>query len=371
MNRSKIWFFMTWIFTGSCLLLFLSGCKEQKVEEAAPVVRPVKTIIVGDSETGVRTYPGMVQAADRVELSFRVGGPLIEIPVREGERVRKGRLLARIDPRDYQIALDRAKAEFARAESDYKRYQKLYETDAVPLADLELRQAQRDVAKSNLDNARADLNDTYLKAPFTGEIGERYFEIGEDLRPKQRVLSLHGTKMVEIIVNVPETGKARFDSEWIETLKIIARFTFAPDRAFDLTLTEFSASADPRTQTYRATFQMPQPEGVNIQPGMTADVVLSGLPSGTSPSTRGFIIPAVAVFAGDDGAQNVWVVNETDMTVHRTGVKAGTVTGTADITILSGLSAGDRIVVAGVTTLREGMKVSLLEDHFAVEGGRK
>ena len=165
----------------SVLFIIMESCGDGEVEKKEPVTRPVKTMIVGGGVSGVRSLPGSVQAANRVEMSFRVGGPLIDFPVKEGEKVNKGKLLARIDPRDYQIAVDKAKAEFAKADADYKRYQQLYEKEAVALADLELRQAQRDVAKANLDNADANLKDTSLYAPFKGEIGETYFEKGEDI----------------------------------------------------------------------------------------------------------------------------------------------------------------------------------------------
>ena len=343
------------------LLLFLVGCGGEKVEEAKQISRPVKTMVVGGSAGGVRSYPGTVQAADRVELSFRVGGPLTEFPIKEGQKVKKGQLLARIDPRDYQIALDKAKAEFAKTEADYNRYQKLYEKEAVPLSDLELRQAQRDVAKSQLDDAQASLNDTYLRAPFEGEIGDKYTETGENVKPKEPVLGLHGTDVIEIVVNVPEADKSRYDAEIVEKRKVTAKFAFAPDREFNLTFTEYSTSADPRTLTYEATLSMPQPDGVNIHPGMTAEVRVYSLQSESSPSISDFAIPAIAVLAGDDDKQFVWVVNQDKMTIHRTEVQVGPVTGASEVTILSGLSPGDRIVIAGVTTLREGMEITLME----------
>jgi RND family efflux transporter MFP subunit len=351
------------------LIVVLVSCSEKKVEKTVEMVKPVKTIIVGQGVAGIRTYPGTVQAADRGELSFRVGGPLISFPVKEGQKVQKGELLARIDPRDYKIVLSKAEAEYSKADADYNRYQQLYEKEAVSLADLELRQAQRDVAQSNLDNAKADLSDTYLRAPFKGEIGEKYYETGEDIQPKVPVLGLHGVDVIEIVVNVPENDKANFDPQNIKLRPIRARFAFATDQEYDLTPSEFSSSADSRTQTYKATFSMAQPEGVNIQPGMTAEVLLYPQPSEGGKAVTKFVIPAVAVFARDDEVQYVWVVEPSDMTIHRVEVETGVVTGTSDITVTAGLSAGERIVVAGVSTLRDSMRVSLMEEHFNIQGG--
>ena len=358
-----------WMF--SAFFMVMVGCGGEEIEKSEPVIRPVKTMVVGAGASGMRSLPGTVQAANRVEMSFRVGGPLIDFQIKEGEKVKKGQLLARIDPRDFQIAVDKAKAEFAKADADYQRYQQLYEKEAVPLADFELRQAERDVAKSNLDNANADLKDTYLRAPFEGEIGETYYEKGEDVKPKEPVLGLHGTDVVEIVVDVPEAFKARFDPELAKQRKITAKFSFAANREFDLILSEFSAAADPRTQTYKATLSMPQPDGVNIQPGMTAEVIAYARQSEVSQVQSEFLVPAVAVLTGDDESTYIWVVDQTEMIVQRKKVAIGSVSGTANVTILDGLSAGDRIVIAGVTTLRDSMKVSYLEDHYNIDGGSK
>jgi multidrug efflux pump subunit AcrA (membrane-fusion protein) len=102
---------------------------------------------------------------------------------------------------------------------------------------------------------------------------------------------------------------------------------------------------------------------------MTAEVLLYPLPSEGGKAATKFVIPAVAVFARDDEAQYVWVVEPSDMTIHRVEVETGVVTGTSDITVTAGLSAGERIVVAGVSTLRDSMRVSLMEEHFNIQGG--
>jgi RND family efflux transporter MFP subunit len=337
----------------------LSSCGSEKVQEAAPVVRPVKTVVVGGLTGGEVTYPGTVQAAQRMEMSFRVDGPLIELSVREGEQVAKGQVLARIDPRDYQIAVDKARAEFTRAEAELKRYQTLYERDAVPLADLELRQSQRDVARAQLDDAELNRDYTYLRAPFAGQIGERYVENFEEVQAKQAVLSLHDVSGLEVVLDVPEAYRAQFNPDHPQVTLTVS-FPVAEGREFEATLKEFSASADARTQTYKATLTLPRPEGVSIQPGMTAEVHarVSGERAATAAE---FVVPSIALFAGDAGEQIVWVVDPADNTVHRREVQAGEVTGEGSIRITSGLSAGERIVVTGVNQLREGQEVRVTD----------
>jgi RND family efflux transporter MFP subunit len=343
------------IVTGS--LTHLLGCGGGELEEAPPLARPVKTMVLGGGPEGRRGFPGTVLAGERVVLSFRVGGPVIELKVVEGQGVRKGQVLARIDPRDYLIALDEAKAAFIKAEADYKRYQRLYEQNAVPLADLEFRRAQRDVAKARQDEAETNLGYTYMRAPFSGRIGERYIEQFEEVRSNQQILTLNNVSMVDITLDVPEQLMSTASEDDLEA---VATFESAPGIEYPLTVKEVSAQADPQTRTFKVTLTMPQPEEVRLLPGMTGNVILRLLASEGGGGDR-FIVPAAAVFYGDDSVPHVWVVDEDQMTVHARVVEIGAVTGVGNIWLLGGVQTGERIAAAGVSRLREDMKIRLME----------
>jgi RND family efflux transporter MFP subunit len=341
--------------------IWLSGCGGAEEQEAVPVVRPVKTLVVGSTFSGERTFPGTVQAKERVNLSFRVSGSLVELPVREGMRVKRGQLLGRIDPRDFQIALDEAKASFKKSESDYKRYQKLYEQEAVPLADLELRRAQRDVAQARMDEAQANLDYTYLKAPFAGTVGDRLVENFEEVTAKQAVVTLHDASTVEIVIDVPEQIMASIRQSNL-SVETFASFEAAPDMKYPLELREASTTADPKTRTYRVTMMMPQPEEIDVLPGMTANVIAHTTLTETEEAKVRYVIPAGAVATADDGSMFVWVVNPQDRTVHSQEIEVGSVAGQGGIVVESGINSGDRIVVAGVSHLREGEEVRPMND---------
>jgi RND family efflux transporter MFP subunit len=352
----KLRFFVLLVIaTGSLTHLF--GCGGGEVEEAPPVVRPVKTMVLGGGPEGRRGFPGTVLAGERVVLSFRVGGPVIELKVVEGQQVRKGQVLARIDPLDYRIALDEAKAAFIKAEADYKRYQRLYEQNAVPLADLEFRRAQRDVAKARKDEAETNLDYTNMRAPFSGRIGERYIDQFEEVRSNQQIVTLNNVSMVDIVLDVPEQlmATARGDD-----LEAVATFEAAPGIEYPLTVKEVGVQADPQTRTYKVTLTMPQPEEVRLLTGMTGNVTLRFLGSKAGEENR-FIVPGAAVFYGDDGTPHVWVVDEDQMTVHARVVEVGAVTGVGNIWLLAGVETGERIATAGVSRLHEEMKIHLME----------
>ncbi|UCE03007.1 MAG: efflux RND transporter periplasmic adaptor subunit, partial [Candidatus Latescibacterota bacterium] len=340
--------------------LLIGGCGGEEPEESASVVRPVKTLVI---QSGLRTsvsFPGTVQGAQRMMVSFRVRGRLIEFPVDEGQNLTQGTLIARLDPRDYEIAVDEARAQFTRAEADFQRYQRLYEREAVPLSQLDARRAQRDVTKAKLDEAEKNLSYTWLYAPFDGEVGQKLVQNFEVVQAQQGILDFHGVEALEIVINLPEAYRAMFQTVGVVNVAMRASFDFAPGREYELTLKEVSASADPATRTYRTTFAMPQPEGVTVRPGMTATVRLVVDTSEQEIDVdEPIVIPATAVAESDAGGFHVWVVDPNELTVHKRVVQVGRVTGEADIEIIEGLEHGERIAVAAVSHLREGMKIRL------------
>lgn len=337
----------------------LFACRAEEVVEHEPVARPVKTMIVGRGARESLTFPGTVQAGDRAELSFRVAGPLVELPVNEGDDVRRGQLLARIDPRDFEIALAQARAAYEQAEADYARYKNLYERNAVPLAQFEFRRAARDVAAASYDQAQANLRDTALTAPFHGHVGRKHVQNFEDVVARQPILTLQGLNVVEIVIDVPESIMATFEAT---NPRFTASFAAAPSSAFELRLKEATTEADVQTQTFQVTFSMPQPNEIRVLPGMTAEVGIDAGASGEAP-TAGvvLVIPAEAVFASSSGEPRVWVVDRDSLTVHSRAVRVGEVTGESSIRILEGLRDGETIAVAAVHQLQEGSKIRLME----------
>jgi RND family efflux transporter MFP subunit len=118
---------------------------------------------------------------------------------------------------------------------------------------------------------------------------------------------------------------------------------------------EFAAQADPLTQTYQVVFVMPAPTGVRILPGMTATVIFDL--SEAVMADAALSIPAVAVFADNEGKPGVWVVDAKTMKVQRRPVTTGELSGSENILIKAGLNLGETIAVSGVSTLREGQTV--------------
>lgn len=350
--------FKTVLLISVSLLLFSCSEKEEVKKE---VTRPIKVHKVSRGGSGEFSFPGVVNAGKNVVLSFRVSGRLMQLPVMEGDNVKKGQLLARLDPKDYQLNVTQAKAQSVKAEADYERYQTLYEKDAVPMADLDLKRAQRDVAKSKLDEAEKNLAYTYLRAPFSGVIGSRLVENFMDVRAQESIIDLNNVTDVEIIINVSE-NIIRGINAGIK-VDAFAIFENAPGVRFPLSRKEVSNRADQVTQTFKVTLQMPQPEKFNVLPGMTCEVIVqteSVQDVGVEFTTT---VPASSVLSNSDGSSYVWIIDKKDMSVSKRVVKIGSLSGSEDINIENGLDGGELIAIAGIKKLKEGMIVRLWDEQ--------
>ncbi len=329
-------------------------------------VRPLKTMVVETAfASGARNYPGKVKATQTVDLAFQVSGQLIEFPVKKGDEVEQGQLLARLDPRDYESALQAKEGLLTKAQSDYEKLQDLLERGSAGRQEVVDAKAAFDVAESEARIARKALEDTYLRAPFSGVIANTYVENFQNVMAKQRILSLQDVTSVEIEVSVPESRVVE-SKQKKGRYRFVATFDYLPGREFDVELKEFSTEADPLTQTYTATFVMPAPEDVVILPGMTA-TIREYPKEGAPEADASFAVPIDAVAVDGLGQYYVWIIRQADggtMTAHRQDVSVGEMA-EDEVAVTDGLSRGDRIATAGVNVLQEGQRVRLMESRRA------
>jgi len=343
------------------LSLLISGCGPDEVVERAEVARPVKIITVGLA-TGDETLkiPGSVHAAQSAELGFEVAGRMSERLVEEGQVVTAGQVVAKLDPRDYQVRRDRARASRDTAKADYDRYSKAFAANAVTEQQVTRSKGQYEVKQADLDVAQKALNDTELRAPFGGRIARRLVDDFANVNAKQAVMVLQDESSLELRVDVSERDWAQGDSSVPRdqlTKMINPRVQVASlgERQFPGYLKELSASADPVTRTYRVTFGFESPADANVSPGMTGSVIVDRYKRNIS-GAAGLAVPSNIVTADADGNPFVWVVDATSMRVSKRPVELGELAG-ANVSILSGLSTGDRVVASGVNSVTENMLV--------------
>lgn len=346
-------------------LTLLAAC-EQQVEERAPVVRPVRIMTIG-ADGGGRSlsYSGQIRAGETAELGFEVSGRIIELPVMEGQNVQRGDMLARLDPADFQTSLNQAQAKYRQARTTYERYKEIVEQGAVSRQDLDVRKRNFEVAQANLATAQKAFDDTRLIAPFSGSIGRRLVDNFVNVQAKEPVLILQDMSRLEVVITVSEQDWSRADpnlskEERTALIRPVVTLSTFPDRKFPAEITEIATVADPVTRTFEVIAAMDNPPDTMILPGMTANVTISSAEGGTSAGEDTAVaIPATAVLGDEQGNSTVWKINPASMTVSRTVIQLGDLTG-ANIRVLSGLQEGDRIATSGVHNLREGMQVSEL-----------
>ncbi len=353
------------IFAAAVAAVFLMD-RTPEEEEEAPVVRPLKTMVIESSFAAKgKTYPGKVSAGQQVNMAFEVPGLIVERAVNRGDNVSQGQVLMRLDPRDFENDYNSALAERDRARAQLERMEQAARSNAVSKQEVDDARAAFDQAAAAVDTRKKALEDTKLSAKFDGVIGDTFVQQFQNVQAKQQVLSLIDISTIEIDVSVSEGDVARARPENRDKIDLVATFDFFPGEVFPVKIAEVTTEADPVTQTYTITVAMDRPEDKNILPGMTATVTARIPRELLREGEDGFPVPLDAVPVDGLGQYYVWKLKETgegSYTVHRADVEVGEVDGD-DIVVVGGLAKGDRIALAGVHVLTEGREVRLLESR--------
>jgi RND family efflux transporter MFP subunit len=343
------------------LFFTLAACGGPTAPEPPPV-RPVKLLTLGEGAAGTLEYPGQIRAAQRAEMAFEVPGRIVEFPVKEGTRVKARQILARLDPRDYENELAKARTNAAKGKADYDRYQSLFEKGVSPQKELERYRTFYENTQATLRTATKAVEDTVLRAPFDGVMAQKLVQDFANVQAKQPVLVLEDDSSLQIDVAVPERDFARIrPGASLEERNARARprviVSGIPGREFPARLSEFTTTADPVTRTYKATFAFEHPSDVNVLPGMTARVQLE---TGGGESGGPLLVPVQAVADDAGSTPYVWTVDPKSMQVSKAPVEVGALTGSW-IEIRSGLAPGQTLAVSGVHQLHDGMVVRPFE----------
>ncbi len=335
-----------------------TSCGNEQVRE--PAVRPVKLITLsGASHLQVTRYPAMLDAAQSSDLSFQVGGLIADLAVSDSQEVQKGDVIARLDQRDFQSQVTSARVQFENAEKEYQRAVRLSQEDAIARSVLDQRKSQRDVARTQLDTAEKALEDTVIRAPFTGLIAETPVNARDMVSAGQIVATLIGTEnlagagIAEATINMPAAVIARVQEA--ESRRAFVILDVAPDNRIEATFKKASLLADSATQTYSVTFTFDPPNDLVILPGMQATLELSESRGTTDSQSLRISVPLSAILS-DGTARYVWIVNQDSMTVSKREVTVADGIGESAL-VTEGLAPGETIATAGASFLAEGMQV--------------
>ena len=349
------------------LSLFLSACgdEEQQVQEDAP--KPVKYATVshaGGAEE--RTFNGTAQSGAETNLSFRANGLILKLMPKVGDRVSQGQLLARLDQKDVLLSYEQAKAglqnakiQLETATSSLERTKQLYQSNNASLGDYEQAksgfanaQSTYETAKKSLDLQASQLEYTLIKAPTDGVVTAVNAEVNEFAQAGSPVIVMSsGEDDIEINVGVPE----KYITQLHRGDDVNISFPSLKGSAFAGTITEVGFSAGGGS-TFPVTVKVLEPSG-DIRPGMPADV---NFRFGDANEEAVLVVPVKAVGEGPDGNFVFVLKDEEGITAHKTLIEIGPLTAEG-FKVVSGVNDGDLVAIAGLRSLYDGMKVSLLD----------
>jgi RND family efflux transporter MFP subunit len=354
--------------------VLISCSQDKSAEPPAAKPTPIKTGKVRHvQEREFVSVSGTVTSPDDpVPVSFLVSGKVIEAGPREGDYVKKGQLLAAIDPVDYKLSLHAASAQagqakvaLARSKDEYSRMKFLYESRSLAQNDFEKYRAAWLSAKEQVDQAIANqklaqkrLTDASLYAPTDGFISKRSIEPGQTASSGNPVFEIVKLDPVEINVGVPETDihLVRVGQSAAVTIPAL------PAESFEGKVRVINVSADPNTRTFMTRILVPNPAHI-LRVGMVAEARIEG-----DRTIELMTLPAETILRDPQGATIVFVYYPEQQRVYAKRVERGAVYG-REIAIQSGLSGDENIVIAGQAKLRDGTTVSLV-DETAPEGSQ-
>ncbi len=353
---------LAYLLYSAFLVVFITGCGSEEAPKKE-MIRPVKAMIVGSiSDLAGQGYPAVTKPLQESEISFRVGGPLLKMNVVEGTHVNKGELVAEIDPRDYILAEQSARARYEQTKAEAERYERLWQKGSVAKNDYDRKYANYLQAKAKWEEAKNNLNDTRLYAPFSGFYGPKLVDVGTEVKPKQPVTTSADLERLEVVTTIPEKLAVRFKN--FDSYEVI--FDIYPDMVFKATLKDMGKVPTPEgfTLTLYLTHKN-NPDDLNqpkITAGMSCRVNIRF--KDMENSMNELIVPTAAVFEGEtDNTPSVWILEGDGeiRTVKKQHVQLGGFEGKDYIKIAGGLKSGQQIVAAGSKRLVEGQKVKILD----------
>ncbi|MEM6657744.1 MAG: efflux RND transporter periplasmic adaptor subunit [Pseudomonadota bacterium] len=318
---------------------------------AQDTAKPVKLMVVHETAPGFsRQFFGRIAARQTVDLAFQVAGQILEMPVTEGFVIPKGELIAQLDREPFQRRYDRAVLQKDQADRTLARLSRLRGTAASQVAvdDAETAAQLADIA---VRDALYDLEQATLSAPFDALVSSRAVESFTTISAGAPIVRIHDMSELRIEVDVPEILFQRSGQE--DDITITAKFPVS-DEVFPLEIREFDAESSSVGQTFRIQFGLTPPEGLQILPGSSVTVNVQ-----VQDNRTGIVVPATAIVADAQGALGVMVfspVGADEGTVRRIPVTVEP-TQSGGVRVLTGLSDGDEIVVAGGSVLVDGQTV--------------
>lgn len=336
------------VFVFAFALIFVTSCSSSKNDNREHE-KLVKTSVAEElSSIKEKSFPAIIEEAEEVKLAFRVAGPIYKIHVKEGQYVKKGRLIAEMDSRDYVVQKSAAEAQALQLKSEFERVEELKNRNSVSENDYEKMKAGKEMAEAKYKNTVDQLNDTKLYAPFSGYITEVMFKNGELVNHGTPIVSLVDVTLLKVEIDVPASMYIKKDA--ITNIKCTQENI--QNETFPLTLYSNSIKAN-NNGLYKLYLYHTPKSGSKLAPGMNVSVNISF----EAYEKTILSIPVTAIFE-KEGNSFVWVVDNN--VVKSRQIETNNLIANGHIGITHGLKSGEQVVTAGLHLLIENETVRVV-----------
>lgn len=334
-------------------MTILGGCKEKKTNGVSNqhISREinVETMLVENQAKNFQlAYNGIVIPSVEVPLSFLLPGTVVKLNADLGDFVKKGQVLAELDPTTYESAYQSALALQSQAQDAYNRLKKVH--DKGSLSEIQWVEMKSKLQQANASAAIANKNvvNCTIKAPFDGVIGSKNTESGSNIIPSLSIFNLVTITDVYVRVSVPGNEINRIKKNQIASVSIPA----LGSTAYQGKVEKIGVLANRLSKTYEVKVRVHNPD-LKIKPGMVCDLELS-----IEDQEAILSIPYKAVIKDKDGFNYVFLSNPQTSTAIKKRVQLGRFINN-QVEVVSGLSRGDILVVSGQHKIENGSKLSI------------
>ncbi|HKE95241.1 MAG TPA: efflux RND transporter periplasmic adaptor subunit [Povalibacter sp.] len=295
---------------------------------------------------------GTARANEAIDVTAKLSNRVTAIHFREGQQVRAGDVLVDFDSEQARANLEGAEAALRDSRSQFNRSRELFATHALSESQLDQVQATLSVNEARVAVARAQLNDTMIRAPFAGRVGLRNISVGSYVSPDTVITTLDDTSVIKLDFSVPEV----FLAQLREGMEITGRTTAYADESFNGRVSGIDNRLDPVSRAVTVRARIDNRDG-RLKPGMLMAVKLM------RADTPALLIPEQSLVP-EGNRQFVFAVR--DDKANRIEVQTGR-RRPGEVEIVKGLAAGDVVIVEGTQKVRDGSAVKVIADE-RVEG---
>ncbi|EGR3261952.1 efflux RND transporter periplasmic adaptor subunit [Vibrio parahaemolyticus] len=330
------------------LSTLLTGCNKAISEPAEPLIKPVKLLAVKDlTVDDSDAFLARIDATYRAQLSFQVSGEVEKLLVRMGQGVEKGEVLATLDPKDLQLALDAAQAQYALAKTQWERAKSLYSKKLISTDSYDQKETQYKAALASFEQAKTDLSYTKIQAPFDGVVSYTYVKPYQVVGEKQEILNLIDNTTLDVSFTLPVSYAESVSLSALKNAEMWVTMDSEPSKRIPGKFKEISTQPNIDTNSYEAIVTITRPTDRNLLTGMTGQVHIA-----KQNKSNAMTLPTSAWVNKQESQGEVWVMDSSTQQVSKVTLSLN-----ESGAIESGLDNNDYVVIAGVGRLVEGQVV--------------